>query len=162
MSAMTECFRKEAGQHQSLKILSRVHQFKKVECVLLCEPSKSQEEFENLLSHCASLVRNLGLTYRIIRLSGDDTSFASSITYDIECWLPVSKKWVEVSSCSNCTNYQTREAKIKTIDGGESVFAHSLNSSGLALPRILISLLETYADSEGIFDTKKIISKLHI
>ena len=161
MATMTDCFRKEIGQHKNLKMLSRVHQFKKVECVIICKPQDSTKCHEELLQHCLTLVKKLKLPYRVLQLASNDIGISSSKTYDIEVYCPVSDKWLEISSCSNCTDYQTRISRIKTNTEGKSVLAHSLNSSGLAIPRLLISILENKANENGILPLKEIYQTIH-
>lgn len=151
-AAWTSCFRKEAGGYGATdRGLIRIHQFEKVEIYAITEPEKSNEEHERMLACSKKLLDELGLHYQVSLLAAQDCSFASSKTYDIEVWLPGQKEYYEVSSCSNCTDFQARRAKIRYR--GSSVakpkLVHTLNSSSLALPRLMVALMETYQQADG-------------
>lgn len=150
-TAYSACFRREAGAAgQDTRGLIRVHQFDKVELVKFVRPEHSYDELETLLGHAEKVLQLLGLEYRVVKLSTGDMSFASAKTYDIEAWAPGVGKWLEVSSCSNFEDFQARRAGIRfRDDDGKVRFVHTLNGSGLALPRTAICLLETYQQADG-------------
>lgn len=145
------CFRREAGAYGAdTRGMKRIHQFDKVEMVKLAHPDKSFQELEALLNDAEELLQALGLQHRVILLCTGETSFASAKTYDIETFAPASKEWLEVSSCSNFTEFQARRIGIRFRDQDKKVkFVHTLNGSGLALPRVFISILETYQQADG-------------
>ncbi|MEK7448195.1 MAG: serine--tRNA ligase [Planctomycetota bacterium] len=149
----TPCFRREAGSHgKETRGINRVHQFNKVELVKFVHPDTSFDELEKLVTNAESILQALGLHYRVIKLSTGEMSFASAKTYDLEAWAPGLGRYLEVSSCGNFTDFQARRANIKFRDpaqAGQVKFVHTLNGSGLALPRTLICLLETYQQSDG-------------
>ncbi|MBK8803897.1 MAG: serine--tRNA ligase [Fibrobacteres bacterium] len=149
--AYTACFRREAGSYgKDTKGFLRLHQFDKVEMVWFSQPESSQAAHETLTAQAESLVKKLGLPYRTLLLCSGDMGFGASKCYDIEVWAPVEKKWLEVSSCSNFEDFQARRASIRTRGAdGKPVLAHTLNGSGLATPRILVALLETYQQQDG-------------
>jgi len=144
-------FRREAGRHIETKGIGRVHQFNKVELVKFVVPETSDQELEKLLDNAEEVVRLLGLPYRIKLLCTADLGFASSKTYDIEAYAPGMDQWLECSSCSNFTDFQARRAKIKfrREQHLKSEFVHTLNGSGIALPRTMISVLENYQTADG-------------
>jgi seryl-tRNA synthetase len=152
MTAYTPCFRREAGSFgKDVRGLNRVHQFDKIEIVQLVHPDNSYNTLDEMVSHVEKLVQNLGLPYRILRLCGGDMSFASALTYDFEVFSAAQERWLEVSSVSNFESFQTNRMKIRFKDGnGKTQFAHSLNGSSLALPRILASILENYQEEDHI------------
>jgi seryl-tRNA synthetase len=146
------CFRREAGSYGRLtKGLTRVHQFDKVEMVKFVHPDRSEAELETLLANAEAVLQALGLAYRVVLLASGDLSFAAAKCYDLEVWAPGAERWLEVSSCSNFRDFQARRANIryKPADGGKTQFVHTLNGSGLALPRTVIALLETYQTEGG-------------
>ncbi|MDD2889413.1 MAG: serine--tRNA ligase [bacterium] len=146
----TACFRREAGSYGKMtKGLRRLHQFNKVELIKFVHPDSSYQELEILLKEAEEVLKLLGLTYRVILLPVNDMSFASAKTYDIELWAPASKEWLEVSSCSNCEGFQARRAKIRFRDKGEMKTVHILNGSGVATPRLFITLIEQYQTADG-------------
>jgi seryl-tRNA synthetase len=155
--AYTPCFRREAGAAGRLnRGLRRLHQFDKVELVRFCRPEESDAEHEKLLRHATTLLERLGLRYRVKELATGDTGFAAARCYDLETYTPVGKEWLEVSSVSTFTDYQARRANIRFKDKPTADkkkpgtgFVHTLNGSGLALPRIVITLLETYQRKDG-------------
>jgi seryl-tRNA synthetase len=144
-------FRREAGRHIETKGIGRVHEFNKVELVKFVVPETSEKELESLLSNAEEVVQLLGLPYRIRLLCTGELGFASSKTYDIEAFAPGMDQWLECSSCSNFTDFQARRARIKFRREPhlKSEFVHTLNGSGIALPRTMISVLENYQTREG-------------
>ena len=147
----SSCFRREAGSYgKDTRGLLRVHQFNKVELVKFVEPSRSYEELESLVSQAAEICKLLELDYRVIELCTGDLSFSAAKCYDIEVWAPGESKWLEVSSCSNFEDFQSRRGNIrfKNIEG-KVEFVHTLNGSGLATPRIFASLIETHQNEDG-------------
>ena len=153
--AQTSCFRNEkAAAGKDTRGIKRVHQFEKVELYQFVEPEKSNETLESMLNTCVSLCKKLGLTYRIKLLCTGDLGFCSNKTYDIEVWSPGSKEWLEVSSVSNCTDFQSRRSntKFKKTPKSKTEYLHTLNGSGLALPRIIIAILETYQNEDLSID----------
>lgn len=150
--AFTPCFRREAGSYgKEVRGITRVHQFNKVEMVQYALPEKSYDVLEELTSHATSLLEALGLHYRVLALCSADLSFAAAKCYDLEVWAPGMGLWLEVSSCSNFEDFQARRSGIRfrREQGAKPEFVHTLNGSGLALPRLLIALLETYQQEDG-------------
>ncbi|HSG26873.1 MAG TPA: serine--tRNA ligase [Candidatus Krumholzibacterium sp.] len=144
-TAYTPCFRREAGSYgQDTRGMTRVHQFDKVEMVKLALPEDSYGELETLLEDACEVLRVLEIPYRVIELCTGDLSFAAAKCYDIETWAPGVEKWLEVSSCSNFEDFQARRARIRfrREKGAKPEFVHTLNGSGLALPRIIATILE--------------------
>jgi seryl-tRNA synthetase len=144
-AAFSPCFRREAGSYgQETKGMIRVHQFDKVEMVRWTLPEKSYEELEILLDDACAVLEALELPYRVIELCCGDLSFSAAKCYDIETWAPGSDRWLEVSSCSNFEDFQARRARIrfKRDKGAKPEFVHTLNGSGLALPRVIVTILE--------------------
>lgn len=151
-TAYSPCFRREAGAAgKDTRGLLRVHEFDKVELVRYVLPERSGEELELLTGHAEKILRLLELPYRVVRLASGDTGFASAHTYDLEVYAPGVAKWLEVSSCSNFTDFQARRANIryKPADGGKPRFVHTLNGSGLAFPRIVAAILEHHQQQDG-------------
>ena len=150
--AHTPCFRREkAAAGRDTRGIKRVHQFNKVEMYKFVEPDTSFDELEKLLGNAETVCQRLGLPYRILQLCAGDISFPSAKSYDIEVWAAGSEEWLEVSSCSNCTDFQARRSNIRYRPGvGERPrFVHTLNGSGLALPRVIIAILENYQQPDG-------------
>ncbi|MEO6695360.1 MAG: serine--tRNA ligase [Ignavibacteria bacterium] len=151
----TNCFRREAGSYgKDTKGFLRVHQFNKVELINLCAPENSYDELENMLGHALGILEKLDLHYRVLELCTADIGFSASKCYDIEVWSYAEDKWLEASSVSNCTDFQTRRARIrykKLIENNKSKteFVHALNGSGLATSRLLVALLEANQTKEG-------------
>ncbi|TAL67132.1 MAG: serine--tRNA ligase [Bacteroidetes bacterium] len=146
------CFRREAGSYgKETRGLQRVHQFNKVELVKFVEPEKSYGELESLVNDVEEVLQQLNIPYRVLLLCTGDTSFSSAKTYDIEVWSPADEKWLEVSSCSNFESFQARRAgiKYKPSPNSKPEFVHTLNGSGVATPRLMISLLENNIDENG-------------
>lgn len=150
--AYSPCFRREkASAGRDTRGIKRVHQFDKVELYKLVEPDKSEEELEALVGDAEYLLKLLELPYRVVQLCTGDLGFQSAKTYDLEVWAPGSQEWLEVSSCSNCTDFQARRSNIRFRHekGGRTEYLHTLNGSGLAIPRIMIAILETYQQADG-------------
>jgi seryl-tRNA synthetase len=152
MTAYSPCFRREAGSFgKEVRGLNRVHQFEKVEIIQIVHPDKSDDTLNEMVEHVENLLISLGLQYRILRLCGGDMGFAAAITYDFEVYSAAQEKWLEVSSVSNFNNYQTYRMKCRFKDQeGKTQFAHSLNGSSLALPRIYAAIVENYQTETGI------------
>ena len=150
--AYSACFRREAGAAgKDTRGLLRVHEFDKVELVRYVTPDSSDEQLELLTGHAEKILRLLELPYRVVRLAAGDTGFASAHTYDLEVFAPGVGKWLEVSSCSNFTDFQARRANIryKPADGGKPRLIHTLNGSGVAFPRIIAAILEHHQQNDG-------------
>lgn len=151
-TAFTPCFRSEAGSYgKDTKGLIRQHQFNKVELVRFTSPKTSYQELETLLSHAESILQLLGLHYRVVTLCTGDLGFSAAKTYDIEVWLPGQKAYREISSCSNFEDFQARRANIRfqPKEGGKKEFLHTLNGSGLAIGRTLVTLIENCQQADG-------------
>jgi seryl-tRNA synthetase len=151
-TAYTPCFRREAGSYgRDTRGLVRIHQFDKVEMVKFVQPETSYEELEKLLNDAEEVLQQLNLPYRVLELCTADLSFAAAKCYDIEVWAAGEQKWLEVSSCSNFTDFQARRGNIRfrREGSGKLEFVHTLNGSGLALPRTVIAILENYQTDEG-------------
>ena len=149
--AYTPCFRREAGSAGRMtRGLIRVHQFDKVELVKLTTPETSWDELEKLTANAERVLQLLGLHYRVIELCTGDMGFGSAKTYDIEVWAPGQNAYLEVSSCSNYTDFQARRMNLKFKDAeGKNRFCHTLNGSGTAMPRLFVALVETYQQADG-------------
>ena len=150
--AYTPCFRREAGAHgKDTRGLLRLHEFDKVELVRYCEPEQGAEQLELLTSHAEAVLKRLELPYRVVLLASGDTGFSSAKTYDLEVFAPGVGNWLEVSSCSTCSDFQARRANIRyrPAGGGKPRFIHTLNGSGLALPRTIAALLEHHQNPDG-------------
>lgn len=149
--SLTPCFRSEAGNYQKdIKGLIRQHQFMKVELVKFCLPENSFDELEMLTKDAERILSGLGLPYRTRVLCTGDMGFSSAKTYDVEVWLPSQDTYREISSCSNCTDFQARRAQIKFRRDGKNEFVHTLNGSGLAVGRTLVAILENFQDASGV------------
>jgi len=151
-TAHTPCFRREAGSYgKDTRGLIRVHQFDKVELVQVVEPERSYDVLETLTGHAETILKRLDLPYRIKVLCTGDLSFAAAKCYDIDVWAGGIERWLEVSSCSNFVDFQARRAglRYRPEDGGRAVYAHTLNGSGVALPRTIIAILENYQTDRG-------------
>jgi len=152
ITAYTPCFRKEAGSAgRDTRGLIRVHQFNKVELVKFTKPEDSPAELESLTAAAEEVLKKLGLAYRVVALSTGDLGFSSSKTYDIEVWMPSYGRYVEISSCSNFTDYQARRAGIRfrREQGAKPEFVHTLNGSGLAVGRTVAAILENFQQEDG-------------
>ncbi len=151
-TAYTPCFRREAGTYgKETRGMVRIHQFDKVEMVKFVKPEGSYDELEKLLANAEEVLQLLKLPYRILSLATGDLSFAAAKCYDIEVWAEGMEKWLEVSSCSNFADFQARRANIRfrPFKGAKPEYVHTLNGSGLALPRTVIAIMENYQTEEG-------------
>ncbi|MEQ8754918.1 MAG: serine--tRNA ligase [Coleofasciculus sp. G1-WW12-02] len=159
--AYTPCFRREAGSYgRDTKGLIRLHQFNKVELVKIVHPNTSEAEHEKLVKDAAAILEALKLPYRVIELCTGDLGFSATKCYDLEVWLPSSGKYREISSCSNCSDFQARRGSLRFKEAGKkgTQFVHTLNGSGLAIGRTLSAILENYQQPNG---TVKIPEVLH-
>lgn len=151
LTAYTPCFRREAGSAGKMtRGMLRVHQFDKVEMVNFVHPDSSYAQLEILVGEAEDVLKGLGLNYRILELCSGDMGFSAAKCYDVELWAPGTKSWLEVSSCSNFVDYQARRANIRFRDAdGKPRFLHTLNGSGVALPRLVIAILEQFQQADG-------------
>lgn len=160
-TAYTPCFREEAGSAgRDTRGMIRVHQFDKVELVKFATPETSADALEGMVADAEHILQQLGLPYRTIVLCSGDTGFAAAKTYDIEAWLPSYNGYKEISSCSNCTDFQARRASIKYRNPGQfkgSRFVHTLNGSGLAVGRTLVAVLENYQRADGTVEIPEVL-----
>ncbi len=150
--AYTPCFRREKmSAGRDVRGIKRGHQFDKVEMYTFCAPERSADELESMLDHALAVCRTLGLTYRVVDICTGDLGFNAAKTYDVEVWSPGVGEWLEVSSVSNCTDFQARRANIRfrREPGARPEFVHTLNGSGLALPRTMIAIMENYQRPDG-------------
>ncbi|SDF79994.1 serine--tRNA ligase [Epilithonimonas hungarica] len=156
-TAFSQCYRREAGSYGAhVRGLNRLHQFEKVEIVRIEKPENSYAVLEEMVEHIKSILEDLELPYRIMRLCGGDTGFASAMTYDFEVWSAAQEKWLEVSSVSNFETFQANRLKCRYKGDGKTQLVHTLNGSAMALPRIMAALLENNQTPEGIRLPKKI------
>ena len=154
--AYSACFRREKmAAGKDTRGIKRGHQFDKVELYKFVEPHTSDDELEGMVANAEEVCRRLGIPYRVVQLCTGDLGFASQKSYDIEMWAPGCEEWLEVSSCSNCGDFQARRANIRyrPEPGAKPQFVHTLNGSGLALPRVLIAVLENYQQADGSIAT---------
>jgi len=150
--AYTPCFRSEAGSYgKDVRGLIRQHQFNKVEMVKFTEPETSYDELESMVRNAEGVLQRLKIAYRVVELCTGDIGFASAKTYDLEVWLPGQNAYREISSCSNCEDFQARRANIRyrKEKKGRPIFVHTLNGSGLAVGRTLVAVLENYQQKNG-------------
>ena len=150
--AYSPCFRRESGSYgKDTRGLLRVHQFNKVELVKFTTPESSYRELESLTIQAESVLQALQLTYRVVELCTGDLSFAAAKCFDLEVWAPGEMKWLEVSSCSNFEDFQARRGQIRYRSNSNKKvsYVHTLNGSGLATPRLMVALLETYQNKDG-------------
>lgn len=157
-TAHTPCFRKEAGSYgKDIKGLIRQHQFNKVEIVKIVEPETSAEELETLTADAEKILQRLGLPYRVVALCSADIGFASAKTYDLEVWLPSQNRYREISSCSNCTDFQARRMNLRyrPEKGAKPRYPHTLNGSALAVGRTVIAILENFQNEDGTINVPK-------
>lgn len=153
-TAYSPCFRREAGSYgKDVKGIIRLHQFNKVEMVKLATPQNSYDELEKMVNNAEDVLKRLNLPYRVITLCTGDIGFGASKTYDLEVWLPSQNKYREISSCSNCEDFQARRMGLKYRPAGskKSEFVHTLNGSGLAVGRTLVAIMENYQQEDGSF-----------
>ena len=154
----TPCFRSEAGAAgKDTRGIMRQHQFYKVELVSLTSEQKSEDEHERMLSCAEEVLKKLDLHYRVVILSSEDMGFSAQKTYDIEVWLPGQKAYREISSCSNCGDFQARRMNSRYKDGKDIKFLHTLNGSGLAVGRTLIAIMENYQNSDGSIEVPDVL-----
>ena len=157
-AAYSACFRREAGSHgKETKGLLRLHQFNKVELVQFVKPNESYKILEELTKHAESILQSLGLRYRVVELCTGDLSFSAAKCYDLEVWAPGEQQWLEVSSCSNFESFQARRGNIRYRKANDNSveFVHTLNGSGLATPRLMVAILETYQQPDGSISIPK-------
>lgn len=150
--AHTPCWRREKfSAGRDTRGIKRVHQFDKVEMYKFVHPDSSYDELDSLVADAEDVCRRLGIPHRVLELCTGDLGFAASKSFDVELWGAGSKEWLEVSSCSNCTDFQTRRSKIrfKPTEGGRNRYMHTLNGSGLAIPRVLIAIMEYFQNEDG-------------
>ena len=158
LSAHTSCFRSEAGSYgKDTKGLIRQHQFEKVELVQICHPEQSFEALENLTSHAEIILQELNLPYQVVELCTGDLGFSAAKTYDLEVWIPSQETYREISSCSNCTDFQARRAKIRFKEEGATKLVHTLNGSALAAGRALIAVIENNFDQKSTITIPKVL-----
>jgi seryl-tRNA synthetase len=157
--AYTACFRREKMAHgKDTRGIKRGHQFDKVEMVKFVAPETSSAELDSLLADAEEILKRLELPYRVIEMVTGDLSFAAAKKLDLEVWAPGCAEWLEVSSCSNFGDFQARRAKIRMKSGKDKPrFVHTLNGSGLALPRTMIAVLETYQRPDGSIEVPKVL-----
>lgn len=160
-AAWTPCWRREAGSYgKDVRGLNRLHQFDKVELVKIVLPENSYEELESLRGHAESLLQKLDLPYRTLLMCTGDMGFTQSKKYDLEVWSPGQERWLEVSSCSNFTDFQARRMMLRFRDGeGKLRMVHTLNGSGLALPRVVAAILEHYQQEEGKIRVPQVLQR---
>ncbi|MGI6075139.1 MAG: serine--tRNA ligase [Pyramidobacter sp.] len=159
-TAYTPCFRRESGSYgRDVRGIMRLHQFDKVEMVKICTPETSWDELEKLTSNAEDVLKGLNIPYRVIVLCTGDMGFSSAKTYDVEVWLPSQNCYREISSCSNCVDFQARRmnTRYRPADGGKPRYVHTLNGSGLAVGRTLIAVLENYQNADGSFEVPDVL-----
>ncbi len=158
LAAFTPCFRREAGAYgKDIKGLIRQHQFDKVELVKFVHPERSYDELESLTQDAERILQLLELPYRVVELCTGDLGFASAKTYDVEVWIPSQEKYREISSCSNCADFQARRANIRFRSKGKLDFVHTLNGSGLAVGRTMIAILENFQEDKKTVKIPKVL-----
>ena len=160
LTAYTPCFRREKmSAGRDVRGIKRGHQFDKVEMVKLVHPQQSDQELESLVENACEVCRRLGLPFRVIQMCTGDLGFAAAAKYDVEVWAAGVGEWLEVSSCSNCWDFQARRAQIRfrSERAGRPEFVHTLNGSGLGLPRTLIALLENYQRADGSIEVAPVL-----
>lgn len=165
MTSLTSCFRREAGGYGSTERgLIRIHQFDKLELFSITTPEKSNDEQERMLACAESILKKLDVHYRISLLAAQDCSFASAKTYDIEIWMPGQKEYKEVSSISNCTDFQSRRCSIRyrAQAGAKPQLVHTLNGSSLALPRLMVGLIESGQRADGSIEFPDVLKAVTI
>ena len=159
LTSYTPCFRREAGSYGSqVRGLNRLHQFDKVEIVRIENPRNSYKALESMVDHVKSILSELELPFRIVRLCGGDLGFTSALTYDFEVYSSAQKKWLEVSSVSNFETFQSNRLKLRINENGKKILAHTLNGSALALPRILACMIENFQEKDSILIPKALRS----
>ena len=160
VTSHTPCFRSEAGSYgKDTKGLIRQHQFEKVEIVQIVHPNESDAALEGLLRNAEEILQLLELPYQVVQLCGGDLGFSSSMTYDIEVWIPSQNKYREISSCSNFTDFQSRRSKIRLNEDGNKILPHTLNGSALAVGRTLVAIIENFYDEKNSIRIPKPLQK---
>lgn len=165
MSAWTSCFRREAGGYGATERgLIRIHQFEKVELYSITRPEDSMIELDRMIACAEDILKALGLHYRVSLLAAQDCSFSSAKTFDIEVWMPGQKEYKEVSSASNCTDFQARRCAIRyrPQPNAKAQLVHTLNASSLALPRLIVALMETYQQADGSIKLPDVLKSVSI
>lgn len=165
MTSWTSCFRREAGGYGAAERgLIRIHQFEKLELYAICEPDQANVEQERMIACAEDILKSLNLHYRIMLLAAQDTSFASAKTYDIEVWMPAQGVYKEVSSISNCTDFQSRRSKIRyrANNGAKTQLPYTLNGSSLALPRLMVAIMETFQNQYGQIEIPEVLKSVNI
>ncbi|MEM9537713.1 MAG: serine--tRNA ligase, partial [Cyanobacteria bacterium P01_E01_bin.45] len=160
MTAFTPCFRREAGSYgRDVKGLIRLHQFNKVEMVKIVRPETSEDEHQKLVADAEDILQQLKLPYRVIELCTGDLGFSASRCYDLEVWLPSQNTYREISSCSNCWDFQARRASIRFKEAGKkgTQYLHTLNGSGLAIGRTMAAILENYQQPDGSVSVPEVL-----
>lgn len=158
MTAHTPCFRSEAGSAgRDTRGLIRQHQFEKVEMVQIVHPETSMQALEDMTGQAEYILQQLGLPYRVIVLCGGDMGFGAVKTYDIEVWLPSQTTYREISSCSNCGDFQARRMQARVKDGKKTELVHTLNGSGLAVGRTLLAIMENYQNADGTITVPEVL-----
>lgn len=158
ITAASSCFRREAGAAgKDTRGLVRVHQFQKVELVRIVHPDTSIDEHQSMLAHAESVLQALKLPYRVVLLSSGDMGATARKTYDLEVWMPGLNRWLEISSVSNCGDYQARRGKIRIRTQQGNIFAHTLNGSGLAAGRTMIAIIENFQKRDGSFEIPEVL-----
>ena len=161
-TSYTPCFRSEAGAAgKDTRGMLRQHQFTKVELVSVVEPSQSEDELERMLTCAESILKDLNIHYRIMTLCSGDMGFSANKTFDIEVWLPGEGKYREISSCSNCGDFQARRMNARYKNEDKNIFVHTLNGSGLAVGRTLIAILENYQMEDGNVEIPEVLRKYY-
>ena len=159
LTSYTPCFRREAGSYGSqVRGLNRLHQFDKVEIVRIENPKNSYKALDSMVDHVKSILSELELHFRIVRLCGGDLGFTSALTYDFEVYSSTQKKWLEVSSVSNFETFQSNRLKLRINENGKKFLAHTLNGSALALPRVLACIIENFQEKDSILIPKALRS----
>ncbi len=158
--AFTPCFRREAGAYQKdIKGMMRQHQFDKVELVKITKPEESYGELERMVGDAEEVLKRLELPYRVVSLCSGEMGFSSAKTYDVEVWLPSQNKYREISSCSNCTDFQARRMNMRFRRKGGIEFAHTLNGSGVAVGRAVIAIMENCQNKDGSITVPEVLRK---
>ncbi len=160
VTALTDCFRGEAGSAgRDTRGMLRQHQFRKVELVTIAHPDQSEAEHEHMTRSAETVLRLLGLTFRRMLLASGDTGFSAARTHDLEVWLPGQQMWREISSCSNCRDFQARRmnARFRSADGKTVAFVHTLNGSGVAVGRALIAVMENHQQADGSISIPEVL-----
>jgi seryl-tRNA synthetase len=164
MTAWTSCFRREAGNYGATERgLIRIHQFEKLELYTICTPEHANTEQERMVACAESILQALGLHYRISLLAAQDCSFSSAKTYDIEVWMPGQGVYKEVSSASNCTDFQARRSSMRYRTSSNKInLVYTLNASSLALPRLMVALMETYQQADGSIQLPNVLQSVSL